>query len=103
MTGPLDGQIMEIDSSAKFEEGILNEDVKIIIINEGQDNNTDFPETKFKDENQAGTKGENVVVSNGHNFDSVGFVVENEVLDENFKITEDSRGTMEDNLRYYDD
>ena len=98
VTGPLDGQIMEIDSSAKFEEGILNEDVKIIIINEEHDNNTDIPETKLKDEIQAGTKGENVVVFDGHNLVSVGFVVENEVLDENFKLAEESRGALEDNL-----
>ena len=106
VTGPLDGQIMEIDSSVKFEEGNLNEDVKIIVINEdnvdglGTPSNAssiDIPETE--DENQSGVKeGENVVVFNGHNLDSVRFVVENEVLDKNFKTSEESKNTVEDNL-----
>ncbi len=106
VTGPLDGQIMEIDSSARFEEGNLNEDVKIIVIAEenhdgietpAHASSIDIPETE--DDNQSGIKeGENIVVFNGHNLDSVGFVVENEVLDKNFKISEDSKHTVEDNL-----
>ena len=105
ITGPLDGRVMEIDSSSKMEEGNLNEDVKIIIINEEYGHVIETASTITAEVSQSNivddkfeSKREDVVVFDGPNLDSVKFVVENEEIGENFKIVEENKDIVEDNL-----